>query len=131
MGWLLSLLGGLPAIFTSVSGAITTVSNNISNEKIALTNAQTDREKIETQERINALQATRDVLIAESMKSKIPVYVQLLMTLPWVLYIAKALLWDKLLGWGTTDGLSSQEWYLCYVVYGFWFVHATVGLAKR
>lgn len=131
MGWLLSLLGGLPAIFTSVSGAVTTVSNNISNEKIALMTATTDREKIETQERINALQATRDVLIAETAKSKIPMYMQVLMTAPWVAFLAKAVIWDKMLGWGSTPTLLPEEWYLCYMIYGFWFVHTTVGLFKK
>lgn len=125
-----ALLTGLPGLITGAFGAINNITAAISNEKIALIGATTDREKIEAQERISALQATRDVLVAESAKSKIPLYVQLLMTLPWVLYIGKALIWDKLLGWGSTDGLSPQEWYLCYVVYGFWFVHSTVGLFK-
>lgn len=131
MGWLLSLLGGLPAIFTSVSGAVTTVSNNLSNEKIALINATTDRERAEIGERISSLQATKDVLIAEMAKSKIPLYVQLLMTLPIASYMAKVIVWDKMLDWGSTPTLTPEEWYLVYVVYGFWFVHSTVGLFKK
>jgi hypothetical protein len=42
----------------------------------------------------------------------------------------KVVVWDKMLQWGSTDTLSPQEWYLCYVVYGFWFVHSIVGAAK-
>jgi hypothetical protein len=118
-----SMLSGL---FTTVNG----VTAAISNEKIAQINATTDVDRIAAGERIAALQATQAVLVAESVKSKVPAYVQLLMTLPWVLYIGKVVVWDKLLNWGSTDTLSPQEWYLCYVVYGFWFVHTTVGMFK-
>jgi hypothetical protein len=124
------LLGAIPSLISGLFSTINTVSNNLSNERINLQNATTDRERAEISERISALQATKDVLVAEAARSKIPVYVQLLMTLPWVLYIGKLVIWDKLLGWGETDNLSPQEWYLCYIVYGFWFVHATVGMMK-
>jgi hypothetical protein len=124
------LLTAVPGLISGLFTTVNTVSNNLSNERINLQNATTERERAQIQERISALQSTATVLAAEAAKSKIPVLVQLLMTLPWVLYIGKALVWDKLLGWGTTDGLSPQEWYLCYVVYGFWFVHSTVGMFK-
>ena len=127
------MFGFLTAIPSLLSGLFTTVNNvttAISNEKIALINATTDRERNEIQERISALQATASTLAAESAKSSIPMFVQLLMTLPWALYMLKVVVWDKMLQWGSTDTLSPQEWYLCYVVYGFWFVHSIVGVAK-
>lgn len=126
-----ALLTGLPGLITGAFGAINNITSAISNEKIALIGATTDREKIETQERISALQAQRDVLVAEAARSKIPLYVQLLMTLPIAAIMAKIIVWDKMLGWGSTDNLSPEEWYLVYVVYGFWFVHSTVGLFKK
>ncbi len=127
---MLGFLTAIPSLIAGLFSTINTVSNNLSNERINLQNATTDRERNEIQERISALQATKDVLIAEAARSKIPMYVQLCMTLPWVVFIAKAIIWDKMLGWGTTDNISPQEWYLCYVVYGFWFVHSTVGMFK-
>lgn len=126
-----ALLTGLPGLITGAFGAINNITSAISNEKIALIGATTDREKIETQERISALQAQRDVLVAEAARSKIPLYVQLLMTLPIAAIMAKIIVWDKMLGLGSTDNLSPEEWYLVYVVYGFWFVHSTVGLFKK
>jgi hypothetical protein len=125
-GFLTAIPGLLSGLFTTVNG----VTAAISNEKIALINATTDRERNEIQERISALQATASALAAESAKSSIPMFVQLLMTLPWALYMLKVVVWDKMLQWGSTDTLSPQEWYLCYVVYGFWFVHSIVGVAK-
>lgn len=124
------LLTAIPSLITGLFTTVNTVSNNLSNERINLQNATTDRERNEIQERISALNATQAVLVAESAKSKVPVYVQMLATLPWVLYIAKVVIWDKMLGWGSTPTLSPQEWYLCYLVYGFWFVHNTVGMFK-
>jgi hypothetical protein len=125
-GLLTAIPGLLTGLFTTLNG----VTAALSNAKIAQINATTQAEQIAAGERVAALQATQAVLVAESVKSKIPIYVQLLMTLPWVLYIGKVVVWDKLLGWGSTDTLTPQEWYLCYVVYGFWFVHSTVGLFK-
>jgi hypothetical protein len=123
----------LPASCNGCSGLFSTLNGitaALSNEKIALINATTDREKAEIQERTSALQATQAVLIAESAKSNIPMLVQLGMTLPVMIIMAKVLLWDKMLGWGSTDNLSLQEWYLVYAVYGFWFVHYTVSMFK-
>ncbi len=124
------LLTLIPNLISGLFTTINTVSNNLSNERINLQNATTDREKNEIQERISALQSVQAVLVAESAKSKVPMWVQLAMTIPWVFIIGKIVIWDKMLGWGETDNLSPQEWYLCYVVYGFWFVHSTVGMFK-
>lgn len=123
-------LTAIPSLLTGLFTTVNSVASAISNERISLINATTDRERNEIQERISALQATASALAAESAKSSIPMFVQLLMTLPWALYMLKVVVWDKLLGWGSTDTLSPQEWYLCYVVYGFWFVHSIVGVAK-
>jgi hypothetical protein len=125
-----SFLTAIPSLFTGLFTTVNSVASAISNERISLINATTDRERNEIQERISALQATASALAAESAKSSIPMFVQLLMTLPWALYMLKVVVWDKMLQWGSTDTLSPQEWYLCYVVYGFWFVHSIVGAAK-
>lgn len=156
MGWLLSLLGGLPAIFTSVTGSINTVSNNLSNEKIALINATTDREKVEINERISTLQAQKDLLLAESMKSKLPLYMQIFGASGPFMYVFTIFAWDKVMGKfagcvghtapdqiGTlfwvdmsckifeTDPLDANQIYLMLMVFGFFFVHTTVGLFKK
>jgi hypothetical protein len=125
-----ALLTGLPSILSGLFTTINSVTAAISNEKIAQINATTDQERLEIGERISALQATQAVLVAEAAKSKLPIYMQLFMTLPIAVIMAKIYVWDKMLGWGSTDNLSPNEWYLVYLVFGFWFVHSTVGLFK-
>lgn len=126
MWWLTAIPGLLTGLFTTVNG----ITQALSNERIALINATTDREKIEIGERISSLQAQRDVLVADSAKSSVDMWVRVGMAVPPMLYVGKVFVWDKVLGLGSTDGLSPQEWYLVYVAYGFYFVHSTVGLFK-
>jgi hypothetical protein len=124
------LLTAIPSLITGLFTTVNTVTQALSNERINLVNATTEREKAEIQERISALTATANALAAESAKSSLPAVVQMMMALPFIVYIAKVIVWDKVLGWGSTDTLDPHEWYLCYVVYGFFFVHYTVGQFK-
>jgi hypothetical protein len=64
---LFTLLGLIPGLLNTVNG----ITNAITNEKIKLAGAQTEQERIASQERITSLQAKRDVLIAESGRSNI------------------------------------------------------------
>jgi hypothetical protein len=51
---------------------------------------------------------------------------------PFLVYVWKLILWDKIVlaGTGTTDDLSPHLWYLALVVYGFLFLHWTIGQWK-
>lgn len=122
---------GIPALLTGAFTTVQTVSNNLANEKIALIGATTDRERAEIGERVSALTVQRDVLIAEASKSNIVQYVQLGFALPLMFYFGKVYAWDKALDWGSTPDLSANEWYMAWMILGFFFVHSTVGLLKR
>lgn len=123
---LTSVPGLISGLFTTLNG----ITSAISNERIALINAKTDSEKAEIGERISSLQAQQAVLVADASKSNIDMWMRVGMALPPALYVGKIFFWDKTLGWGSTDGLTPQEWYLVYVTYGFYMVHSTVGLFK-
>jgi len=69
MLWILQLI---PGLFTTVNG----ITNAISNERLKLIDAKTDQARITSQERINSLQAKRDVLIAESGGSRINSFIR-------------------------------------------------------
>jgi hypothetical protein len=57
--------------------------------------------------------------------------VQISWALPFVIYNAKLIVWDKVLGWGVTDPLSSDLYTLQSVIVGFFFVTTTIrGLAR-
>lgn len=125
-----ALLTGLPGMLSGLFSTLNGITAAISNERIALISATTDREKLEIGERLGALQAQQAVLVADSTRSSADIWMRLAMALPPALYVAKIFVWDKMLGLGSTDGLAPQEWYLVYVAYGFYFVHSTVSMFK-
>lgn len=57
--------------------------------------------------------------------------VQIAFALPFVIYNAKLVIWDKVLGLGVTDPLSPELYTLQSVIVGFFFVTTTIrGLAR-
>jgi hypothetical protein len=129
MTWLLSLI---PGLFTTING-ITTA---ISNERIALINAKTDQEKNAIQERINVLNNQRDVLVADSQRSSVDIYIRALIALVPAIVLYKLMVWDKVIGsfWHcnnndsfecqifNTDKLDPNMWWVILGVVGFYFL---------
>lgn len=133
------LLTSIPSLLTGIFTTVSTVSTNLANEKIALMNATTDRERIQINERIDALQQTKAVLVADAAKSKTDMYVRAVAASGPVALVTKIFLWDKVLGSlagcvgkdtpvscniFTTDAVTTEQWVLVGVVYGFFFVHS-------
>lgn len=133
MGALLSILGIVPSILHTVDG----IEAAISNEKIAAITATTEQERIRSQERINTLEARRDVLIAEAAKSPWNARMRFFISIgpAWILF--KMLAWDKGIGpfFGcvghteegtcgifTTDPLDAHQWYAITAVICFYLV---------
>lgn len=106
----LSLLGGISAITREIAAAYA-----------ARQNALTDRERIEADVRIEALEARRDLLVAES-RSPWNQFVRTLYALPPGIYLAKLFVFDKVLGLGTTDALSPLLEGVLWTVVGFYFL---------
>lgn len=120
LSWITSLLGFGSGLFSTLQ----TISNNISNEKIALINAKTDQERIASAEKISALQAQQAVLVADSQRSSIDLWVRSLLALGPTVYLLKIYIYDKVLALGTTDPLDTNLWWVTMVVVGFYFVHS-------
>ena len=49
-------------------------------------------------------------------------FVQIAWALPFVIYNAKLVVWDKVLGWGVTDPLSPDLYQLQATIIGFFFI---------
>lgn len=103
-------IGGLPAILSELT-----------KQKQILSDAKTEQQRIEAEERIKVLEAKRDVVL-QSQKEKFGEIVRLLWALPFILYVWKLLVWDKLLGWGTTDPLGPTLEYILWTVLGGYFI---------
>lgn len=141
---MLGFLTFIPDLLKGLFGTINNVTSALSNERINLVNATTDRERAEITGRIEALQIQRDVLVADAAKSKLDLYLRTAAALGPIAYVDKYYLWDKVIGSlagcvgkmdeatakscaiFTTDPVSTEEWILVGIVYGFLFVHSMV-----
>lgn len=83
-------------------------------------NAKTDQERIAADERIAMLQAQA------AAQRPVDAWARLFFALPFVVYNAKLVLWDKVLGLGATDALSPNLTEVEMLVIGFYFLHSIV-----
>lgn len=140
---LTGVFGLIPGLFTTVQG----ITNAITNEKIKLAQSQNESDRIAAQEKIDSLQAKRDVLIAESGSSKLNAVIRACFGLVALGVIAKLLLWDKVIGsfmgcagqaghaiscaTYTTDAIDPSQWTVVTAAIGFYFVYEGAVNATR
>jgi len=87
--------------------------------------AQTDHEKLEADQRIQELQAQQSVLIAEQ-GNWMTRWIRPAFALPFVIYNAKVVVWDKVLGLGVTDPLSAEFAQMQMVMIGAYFLGRSI-----
>jgi len=109
---------------------ISRIAGKIADYKIAAQNAQTDRERLAADERVKGLEARRDVMVAEA-GSRTNQFVRVGFALPFVIYNAKLVLWDKVLDLGSTDPLSPELYQVQLACIGFYFLHSMVARVAR
>lgn len=91
-------------------------------------NAANDADRIAAEVQIARLEARR---ASHAIGGRWITLIQIAWALPFVIYNAKLILWDKVLGWGVTDPLSPELYTLQSVIVGFFFVTTTIrGLAR-
>jgi hypothetical protein len=116
----------LLALINPIAG----VAAEIAKYKAAALNATTDQASIAAQERVKALEARRDVMVAES-GSRINLFIRAGFALPFVIYNAKLVIWDKVLALGSTDPLSPELYNVQLATIGFYFLHSIVARVVR
>jgi hypothetical protein len=105
---------------------LSTILGKVQEWEAKLLDAKTEQERMAAAERIAALQAQASVA-----GHPIDALARVVMAAPGVLFVWKLILWDKMLGWGSTDDLSSNLWYFGIALpWGFYFLHWTVGRLK-
>lgn len=120
------MLGAILGLLDPVSR----IASKIAEAYVARQNAETDRQRIAADEQIKTLEARRAVLVAES-GTKINAFVRAGFALPFVIYNAKLVIWDKVLGLGVTDPLSRDLFQVELACIGFYFLYDTVARLKR
>jgi hypothetical protein len=83
--------------------------------------ALTDRERIVADERIKTLEMQRDVLMSEQ-GSRLTRWVRPALAFPFVVYVNKLVVFDKVLGFGSTDPLNPELAETMALVIGAYFV---------
>jgi Holin of 3TMs, for gene-transfer release len=125
------MLAGIAAWLANVG--IGTIANRLAAAYEAREKAKTDKQKIAADERIKALQARRDVLVAEAA-SRINSWMRSALALPVAIILWKVFVYDKALGqWthGTTDALSPELWQVVTIVIGFYFLADVASTVTR
>lgn len=119
---ILSLLGLLPKAFDTIDN----ITNAIANEKIAGLQATTQQAQIASAERVSALQAQMQVLLADAKISKLDLWIRSLIAAGPTFILCKIFLYDET-GFGTTDiPTNSPLWTVIMVVLGFYFLHSVI-----
>lgn len=109
------ILGGL------TGGAIKAIGGQLTRAYQAKLDAQNDDARIQADIRIKALEAQQSVLINEQ-GHWLTRWIRPAFALPFVVFNIKVVIWDKVLGWGTTDALSPEFWQLQMIVFGAYFL---------
>ena len=133
----LSLITAIPSILGQLFGTVNGITKAIADEKIAGINATTEQERIHSAERVQTLQAKRDLMIAEAGTSRLNIIVRSVIALGPAAVLTKLFIWDKVIGSlvgcsqaprgtcgiFTTDPLDVNQWQIVMIVVGFYFLY--------
>lgn len=125
---MITLFWGLIGAVRGWLDPIGKIVGSIADAKVAHRNAQTEEERIASQERINALNARRDILLATSRTDR---WIRAAFALPFIIYNAKLVVWDKVLSLGSTDPLSNELFQIEMICIGFYFLYEITSRLKR
>lgn len=109
---------------------IGTIATKIAAAYEARQKAVTDTQKIQADERIKTLEARRDVMVAEA-GSPINAVIRAGIAIGPMLYLLKIFVWDKVLGLGSTDALSSELWEVVKATLAFYFLYEAATTVAR
>jgi hypothetical protein len=97
----------------------------ITDTKVQLAVQQNAHDQIASSERLAVLQARQAVLIAEQGHWATRL-IRPAFAFPFVVYINKLVLWDKVLGLGATDALGSDLTQIMTVIIAAYFVDTAI-----
>lgn len=108
-----------------LSGPLSSISNDLKDAYTAKLQAGTDKEKLAADERINTLEARKSSILA-AQGSPVERWIRFGFAFPFVVYLNKLLIYDKVLALGSTDSLSPELTQLFWIIIGGYFLDATV-----
>lgn len=102
-------------------GALDRVGRHLKDAYLAKKQAESDEQKLEADLRIRQLEAQQGLLIAEQGRA-LTRWIRPAFAFPFVAYLWKIVLWDKVFGLGSTDPLSSELGEIMMVMIGAYFL---------
>lgn len=102
-------------------GALDRIGGHLKDAYLAKQKAQTDEQKLEADILIRQLEGREAVLIAEQA-SCLTRWIRPAIAFPFVAYLWKVVLWDKVFGLGATDPLSTQLGEIMMIMIGAYFL---------
>ncbi|MGD9729563.1 MAG: 3TM-type holin [Nitrospiraceae bacterium] len=123
------MIAFLAAIFKFFD-PIARITDKIVDLQIKKADAKTEQERIAADERTKALEAKRDVMIAEAGLG-LNAYMRTAIALGPAVFLLKVFIWDKVLKLGSTDNLSPELWNVVVAVVGFYFLYDIAARFKR
>ncbi len=130
MEWLTLIFGGLKTL-TGFGDTVKSVSDDIANWQIKKLESGTDQLKIDADAEIEALKLRRDVLLNEVPGSRVNQLVRVILSMPAIILIWKIEVWDRVLNWGSTPKLSTEEWAYIGTVTGFYLLNRVIQIARK
>lgn len=112
LGTILKFLGG---------GVIGQIGDQINSAYDRYLTAETNEKKLEIKAEIRTLEARKEILLAEQ-KSKLTSWIRPAFAFPFVVFVYKVVIWDTVLGLGTTSHLSEQMYDMMTVIAGAYFL---------
>lgn len=120
---MLSIITSILKIFGG--GALSSISSDLKEAYESKLKAATDKEKLAADERISILEARKSSILA-AQSSPIERWIRFGFAFPFVVYLNKLLIYDKVLALGSTDSLSPELTQLFWIVIGGYFIDATI-----
>ena len=115
MIWLVKLFGLL-------SGPIV---GSLADAYKARQEAKTDETRVAADERVKTIEAQARV------HGTLESVMRMAVAIPFIVYLWKVIIYDKVLELGTTDNLSQNLWNIFYIILAFYFLHQAVSRLAR
>lgn len=124
------MFGFLLKSLLSFLNPLEAITKQITDMKVRLAAEQNHERRIELESELANLETRKQVILA-AQSDPMERWVRIGFAAPFILYIWKLVIWDKLLGWGVTDDLSQNLWTILWIVLGGYFIDSAVKRFRR
>lgn len=102
-------------------GGVAAIGDQLNRAYATKVAARNSAERVAAEQRIKQLELRQSVLIAEQGRW-LTAWIRPALALPFVVYVWKLVIYDKVLGWGSTPDLSDNLWHLMWIIAGAYFL---------